>query len=45
LTSFAFGVLRLKALKEGAKLPELISGSEQDRILAEVIGEVLERHG
>jgi superfamily I DNA/RNA helicase/RecB family exonuclease len=42
LTSFAFGVLRLRALKEGAKLPELISGSEQDRILAEVIGEVLE---
>jgi superfamily I DNA/RNA helicase/RecB family exonuclease len=42
LTSFAFGVLRLKALKEGAKLPELISGSEQDRILADVIGEVLE---
>jgi superfamily I DNA/RNA helicase/RecB family exonuclease len=42
LTSFAFGVLRLKALKEGAKLPELISGSEQDRILTQVIGEVLE---
>ena len=42
LTSFAFGILRLKALQEGAKLPELISGSEQDRILAQVIGEVLE---
>jgi len=42
LTSFAFGVLRLKALNEGAKLPELISGSEQDRILAEVIADVLE---
>jgi superfamily I DNA/RNA helicase/RecB family exonuclease len=42
LTSFAFGVLRMKALSEGAKLPELISGSEQDRILAQVINEVLE---
>jgi superfamily I DNA/RNA helicase len=41
LTSFAFGVLRLKALKDGLKLPELISGSEQDRLLAEVIAEVV----
>ena len=39
LTSFAFGVLRLKALHEGNRLPELISGSEQDRILARVISE------
>lgn len=42
LTSFAFGVLRMKSLKEGSRLPELISGSEQDRILSQVIGEVLE---
>ena len=42
LSSFAFGVLRLKALAEGAKLPELISGSEQDRILAKVITEVID---
>ena len=42
LTSFAFGVLRSKALKEGAKLPALRSGSEQDRILAQVIAEVVE---
>jgi len=42
LTSFAFGVLRLKALKDGLRLPELISGSEQDRILAQVIAEVVE---
>jgi superfamily I DNA/RNA helicase/RecB family exonuclease len=42
LTSFAFGVLRLKALKEGARLPELISGSEQDRILSQVIAEIVE---
>lgn len=42
LTSFAFGVLRFKSLREGAKLPELISGSEQDRILAQVISEFVE---
>ena len=42
ITSFAFGVLRMKAIQEGAKLPELISGSEQDRILTQVIAEVLE---
>jgi superfamily I DNA/RNA helicase/RecB family exonuclease len=37
LTSFAFGVLRAKAVADGAALPELISGSEQDRILAQII--------
>ncbi len=42
LSSFAFGVLRLKALSESQKLPELISGSEQDRILAQVIGDYFE---
>jgi superfamily I DNA/RNA helicase/RecB family exonuclease len=42
LTSLAFGVLRLKALRAGARLPALISGSEQDRILAQVIAEIVE---
>ena len=37
LTSFAFAVMRTKAIAEGKPLPELISGSEQDRILAEII--------
>lgn len=37
LTSFAFGVLRAKAVTDGVALPELISGSEQDRILAQII--------
>lgn len=37
LTSFAFGVLRIRAIAERKALPELISGSEQDRILARVI--------
>lgn len=38
LSSFAYAVLRTKAIAENAELPELISGSEQDRILAEIIG-------
>ncbi len=42
LTSMAFAILRLKALKEGERLPELISGSEQDRLLAEVISELVQ---
>ncbi|MEY4349279.1 MAG: hypothetical protein RL719_576, partial [Actinomycetota bacterium] len=37
LSSFAFQILRHKALAEGAKSPELISGSEQDRLLAEIL--------
>jgi superfamily I DNA/RNA helicase len=37
LSSFAFQVLRHKALAEGTRAPELISGSEQDRMLAEVL--------
>lgn len=40
LTSFAFGALRIRAIQNGQPQPELISGSEQDRILAAVI----ERH-
>ena len=43
LTSFAFAVLRTKAIANGEALPELISGSEQDRILAEMIGRQLEQ--
>ena len=42
LTSFAFAVMRTKAIAEGKPLPELISGSEQDRILAEIIARHLE---
>ena len=42
LTSFAFGVLRQKAVALGHRLPELISGSEQDRILAELIEQLLD---
>jgi len=37
LSSFAFQVLRHKALAEGTRAPELISGSEQDRMLSEVL--------
>ncbi len=37
LSSFAFQVLRHKALAEGTRTPELISGSEQDRMLGEII--------
>lgn len=42
LTSFAFGVLRQKAVALGQRLPELISGSEQDRILAGLIDALLD---
>ena len=42
LTSFAFGLLRQRAISNGQKLPELISGSEQDRILAEVLAHAVE---
>ncbi len=42
LTSFAFGLLRQRAISNGQKLPELISGSEQDRILAEVLANAVE---
>ncbi|MEI6297951.1 MAG: UvrD-helicase domain-containing protein, partial [bacterium] len=41
LASFAFGVLRHSAIAEGGRLPELISGSEQDRILNQVITDAL----
>lgn len=37
LSSFAYAILRIKASSAGKALPELISGSEQDRILAEII--------
>ena len=43
LTSFAFAVMRTKAISAGEALPELISGSEQDRILAEIIGRQLDQ--
>ena len=38
LSSFAYAILRTKAIAQNSELPELISGSEQDRILAEIIG-------
>jgi len=37
LSSIAFSVLRHRALEQGLKLPELISGSEQDVMLGEVV--------
>ena len=37
LSSVAFSILRHRALQLGERLPELISGSEQDMILAELI--------
>lgn len=40
VSSFAFALLRESALREGSKLPELISGAEQDRILATIIEEM-----
>ena len=40
LNSFAFGLLHSAALKTGKSLPTLISGSEQDRILAGLLAEV-----
>lgn len=42
LTSFAFGVLRQKAVSLGHRLPELISGSEQDRILSGLIEQLFD---
>jgi superfamily I DNA/RNA helicase/RecB family exonuclease len=40
LNSFAFGLLHSAALKSGNNLPTLISGSEQDRILAQILAEI-----
>ncbi len=37
LASFAFQILRHHALANGIKPPELISGSEQDRMLKEIV--------
>jgi superfamily I DNA/RNA helicase/RecB family exonuclease len=37
VNSFAFGLLQAAALRTGKKLPQLISGSEQDRILTELL--------
>lgn len=37
LSSIAFSILRHRALEQGLKLPELISGSEQDVILSELV--------
>jgi superfamily I DNA/RNA helicase len=40
LNSFAFGLLHSAALKSGKTLPTLISGSEQDRILTQILAEI-----
>lgn len=41
LASFAFSILRERALSLGFKAPELITGSEQDQIISELIEEFL----
>ena len=43
LASFAFSILRERALSLGFNPPELITGSEQDQIISELIDEFLER--
>ena len=40
LTSLAFSILAAKAKREGQKAPVLVSGSEQDQLLKEVLAEV-----
>ena len=40
LTSLAFSILGAKAKREGQKAPVLVSGSEQDQLLKEVLTEV-----
>ena len=40
LTSLAFSILAAKAKREGKKAPVLVSGSEQDQLLKEVLAEV-----
>lgn len=37
ISSFAYGILRYTALAQGQSAPELISGSEQDQILEQII--------
>lgn len=40
LTSFAFSILSSKAKREGKKAPVLVSGSEQDQVLKQVLAEI-----
>ena len=40
LTSLAFSILASKAKREGKNAPELVSGSEQDQLLKEVLDEI-----
>jgi superfamily I DNA/RNA helicase len=40
LTSLAFSILAAKAKREGKKAPVLVSGSEQDQLLKEVLAEI-----
>jgi len=37
ISSFAFAILRENALKTGTRAPELVNGSEQDRLLRELL--------
>ena len=41
LSSLAFSILRFEAIERGNKLPELISGSEQDAMLEDLIDRVI----
>ena len=41
LSSLAFSILRFEAIERGSKLPELISGSEQDAMLEDIIDRVV----
>ena len=43
LASFAFSILRERSLSLGFNPPELITGSEQDRIISELIEEFLQQ--
>ena len=42
LASFAFSILREAALKDGTRSPELINGSEQDRIIKQLLEQEVE---
>lgn len=45
LPSFAFAIIRAHAVATGIKLPQLISGAEQDRILAKLLSVEIENWG
>lgn len=45
LPSFAFAVIRAQAVARGTKLPQLISGAEQDRIFMSLLVNAVEQRG